>query len=750
MRRVSLLPLLALLLAGCAIPEPLPPPEASPLATAMPLPTLPADTPSPTGLTLYEPWGPDGLRPEYPLTGEAEGSCFVGALRSSRPDAWRCGTTPAGSGLSILFDPCLENPYDPQSPLACMDASGRVTLLSLTEPLPRAFANLPESETLPLAITLDGGDVCDLVTGATITVAIDGEQQRVNYFCQSGGVLIGRPDESDAIWTIHYSADPRGEGEIRTVGIAQAVAFRGGTANVGWSSGSDNAGPLQAVASEVRPGLTRLTFVFGPGGLPDYEIGYVREPVVDETGQAVHLDGDFQLRVRFLFPTTDAPTYAGPRRASIASDANVHEAVLAVDGGGSQTWYIGLGLVAGFQARRDADGGRLTLDIYDPEPTLALRPVLFVGREGDAVLALADALIAAGYLDARPAGGRYSEEVRQAVVAFEAANGLVPDGVVGPDTWATLERPLPPPRLGQSARQMRAGKLAHPAAQDNGVVTPAGNIEVYVRGGPGLDYPPVGSLLPGQTAAVVGQQTGSGPETSWWQIAEPAGWVRADVVNVSGAANTAPPAEPPPAPAAGGNRPGSRPSHSADGAPILYFTFDDGPMAGSSEVIAALMAENGGRGTFFNIGRQVNWTPALVASVATGHSVQNHTYNHTSLDTVTRADFFSEVEQTQRAILQATGVLPTCLRPPYGATDATTYQMAGELGLDVSLWTVDTQDWMRPGVDAIVNHILGNASPGAIILMHDGGGDRAQTIEALRVVLPQLRARGYVFEALCG
>jgi peptidoglycan/xylan/chitin deacetylase (PgdA/CDA1 family) len=76
--------------------------------------------------------------------------------------------------------------------------------------------------------------------------------------------------------------------------------------------------------------------------------------------------------------------------------------------------------------------------------------------------------------------------------------------------------------------------------------------------------------------------------------------------------------------------------------------------------------------------------------------------------------------------------------------------MAGELGLDVVLWTVDTQDWMRPGAEAIANHILSNAAPGAIILMHDGGGDRTQTIEALRIALPQLRAQGYVFEALCG
>jgi peptidoglycan/xylan/chitin deacetylase (PgdA/CDA1 family) len=107
------------------------------------------------------------------------------------------------------------------------------------------------------------------------------------------------------------------------------------------------------------------------------------------------------------------------------------------------------------------------------------------------------------------------------------------------------------------------------------------------------------------------------------------------------------------------------------------------------------------------------------------------------------------VEQTQIAIQQATGILPTCLRPPYGATDPTTFQMAEELGLDITLWTIDTQDWRRPGTEAIVEHILDSVVPGAIILMHDGGGERSQTIAALEQVLPQLAAQGYVFERLC-
>ena len=89
-----------------------------------------------------------------------------------------------------------------------------------------------------------------------------------------------------------------------------------------------------------------------------------------------------------------------------------------------------------------------------------------------------------------------------------------------------------------------------------------------------------------------------------------------------------------------------------------------------------------------------------------------------------------------------------CLRPPYGATDSFTRAYAAELGYALVLWDVDPRDWARPGVDEIVSAIREGSGPGKIILMHDGGGDRTQTVAALEQVLAELSDLGYAFKPL--
>jgi peptidoglycan-N-acetylglucosamine deacetylase len=104
-----------------------------------------------------------------------------------------------------------------------------------------------------------------------------------------------------------------------------------------------------------------------------------------------------------------------------------------------------------------------------------------------------------------------------------------------------------------------------------------------------------------------------------------------------------------------------------------------------------------------------------------------------------------QLSSASAAIQDAIGRSPVLFRPPYGATDATVVGVASQLGLLQILWTVDPRDWSIPGVNAIVNNVLSHAMNGSIILMHDGGGDRTETVLALPLIISALQQRGFTF-----
>jgi hypothetical protein len=129
-----------------------------------------------------------------------------------------------------------------------------------------------------------------------------------------------------------------------------------------------------------------------------------------------------------------------------------------------------------------------------------------------------------------------------------------------------------------------------------------------------------------------------------------------------------------------------------------------------------------------------------------GHGVANHSWSHTSFRGLGLQSFRWEITSTSEAI---SAYESKCIRPPYGHTDANTANFAQELGYTLALWNVDPQDWRLPGAAVIANRILANVQPQSVILLHDGGGDRSQTVAALRTVLERLTADGYVFKAVC-
>jgi peptidoglycan/xylan/chitin deacetylase (PgdA/CDA1 family) len=147
------------------------------------------------------------------------------------------------------------------------------------------------------------------------------------------------------------------------------------------------------------------------------------------------------------------------------------------------------------------------------------------------------------------------------------------------------------------------------------------------------------------------------------------------------------------------------------------------------------------------IGRQVPAFSGLIhEAAASGHTFANHTYNHATLAGAGREYFTHEVLATEQVL----GPLAArCLRPPGGAMDAAAYTYAAELGYRVVLWDIDPRDWQLPGAGAIADHVLQRVGPGSTVLLHDGGGNRSQTVAALDTILSVLSAQGYRFEPVC-
>ena len=182
---------------------------------------------------------------------------------------------------------------------------------------------------------------------------------------------------------------------------------------------------------------------------------------------------------------------------------------------------------------------------------------------------------------------------------------------------------------------------------------------------------------------------------------------------------------------------------------VVTLTFDDGPDPSYTGPILDILKEKQVSATFFVLGESVEANSDLLRRMLKeGHEIGNHGYTHDYSQRYSQYKTLEEIRHTDKAVYAATGIHTYLYRPPGGYKSKSVTDLINRNGYEVILWSADSEDWRKPGVNRIKKNVLSNVSPGAIVLFHDGGGTRSQTVEALGQVIDQLRANGYSFVTL--
>jgi chitin deacetylase len=178
---------------------------------------------------------------------------------------------------------------------------------------------------------------------------------------------------------------------------------------------------------------------------------------------------------------------------------------------------------------------------------------------------------------------------------------------------------------------------------------------------------------------------------------------------------------------------------------VIALTFDDGPWPGSTAQVLDILKENNVKATFFVVGRNVKSFPDLLKRVAAeGHAIGNHTWHHRYHAMNPQVAAY-EVAHTTDLIFQVANVKTNLFRPPGGIMNNGVVAYARNSKYAIVMWSSDSADYSRPSVSRLINNVFSLAKPGGIVLMHDGGGDRSQTVQALPEIITKFRSQGYSF-----
>jgi peptidoglycan/xylan/chitin deacetylase (PgdA/CDA1 family) len=175
----------------------------------------------------------------------------------------------------------------------------------------------------------------------------------------------------------------------------------------------------------------------------------------------------------------------------------------------------------------------------------------------------------------------------------------------------------------------------------------------------------------------------------------------------------------------------------------VALTFDDGPSPWTPKLVKALRRVHA-HATFFPVGYAIQRYPRYLTLLRRrGFTIGDHTMNHPQLGRLSGPRQIPEIDGQARLLRSAKVPYPRLFRPPYGSFDKNTLGLLQERRMLMVLWSVNPEDYYRPGSKVIVARVLEAVRPGAIVLMHDGGGDRSQTVAAVPRIVRKLRRRGY-------
>jgi peptidoglycan/xylan/chitin deacetylase (PgdA/CDA1 family) len=188
-----------------------------------------------------------------------------------------------------------------------------------------------------------------------------------------------------------------------------------------------------------------------------------------------------------------------------------------------------------------------------------------------------------------------------------------------------------------------------------------------------------------------------------------------------------------------------------EGQKVLALTYDDGPNDPWTMKLLEVLAKHQVQATFFMLGRHVGERPEIARAVSgAGHAIGNHSFTHPNLIFASEAKLRQEVEDTSKAIEEATGERPFLFRPPFGGRRPGTFKVIEELKLFPVMWRVTCFDWAAKSPEQILKHARRQIAGGEIVLLHDGGhlqmgADRSHTVKATDELIREYKDKGFLF-----